>query len=867
MSKHAVLSSQLVTVFVDGQPVQVAANANLIQACEKAGKYVPHYCWHPALSVPGNCRLCLVKIEGSPRLVAGCHTGVKEGLKIFTLDKEVDDSRVGMMEFLLANHPLDCPVCDRGGECSLQRFSMDYGQGESRFYGNKKRRFNKPNADPLISIERNRCIHCTRCIRFCDELAGDAVLGMFGRGDGSYIGTFGDGPVSNIYSGNVIDMCPVGCLTNKPYRFKARAWELRQIPSTCTLCSTGCPVTYWMRSGLVYRTTPPAQKSDQFGKYTLDVDTVDFICNQGRFGNDFGRAGDRETRVLVRKDGKLAESTAGEAVKLVAAKLKEAANKGRVGVLVSPRLTNEELFLAQLVTRLGLQSNNIDWRLRLPHAEAAAAYTEAQAIADGSLDNIEQYDVTVLVSSALQQTMPISAMEIKEAARRGQTRLFVVASRPDKFLTDQARETVALPPDQLEAFVAGLGGDGLWPESAIEAGNLLRETIQGAKKVLIAYEPGMLSGHAAVSLVRAVRALKAKYGEKLHTLPLIRDTNATGAFFVGAQPDRLPSAPLLHGESRNRYTQEFGAGTPAGAGLSGPEILAKAAAGEIEALLILGAGDLLEHHPDAALVKRALDRVPFVAVSDLFATGASEKASVFLPAANFYERPGTILNVEGRVGLQSRAERPVGGARGDFEWLSDLAAALNVKLPAGTVSDIFKLLQKIGQTEGAIETGHPNTGSILARNPQGHTVFRGDERLERAVIRRVESPNGFKAAQPALGRPSQGLALVWDDILQGRDANGDRAEQRDILQAKPTAEVSASTLAELKLHDRDEAILTIEGTEHRVTVRLRPGLPAGLVWVARNVLLFRVSADLKTLPGVSLKSAPVALAQPVGAAR
>jgi NADH-quinone oxidoreductase subunit G len=242
---------ETVTVTVDGRETQFPKGQNLLKALLDSGIHIPHYCWHPSLSVAGNCRLCMVEIEGQPRPAVSCNMACTDGLKIRTDSELVLDARKGMMEFLLQNHPLDCPICDRGGECMLQRYSMQHGTGTARTV-DQRRRFEKPQFDPLIDIERNRCIMCTRCVRFMDEEAGDHVLGVFGRGDRNYIGTEGNGPVSSIFSGNIIDLCPVGCLTSKPFRFKARPWELQQVNSTCTLCSAGCETTAWIRDGQVY---------------------------------------------------------------------------------------------------------------------------------------------------------------------------------------------------------------------------------------------------------------------------------------------------------------------------------------------------------------------------------------------------------------------------------------------------------------------------------------------------------------------------------------------------------------------------------------------------------------------------------------
>ncbi|KPL10436.1 hypothetical protein AMJ85_05720, partial [candidate division BRC1 bacterium SM23_51] len=246
------------TLTIDGQQVTAADGTRVIEAAKKLGIDIPHYCYHPSLSVAGSCRLCLVEVEGMPNLALACDTKVHEGMIVRTNTAKVAHARQDMLEFLLLNHPLDCPVCDRGGECILQWYAMDYGSASTRTT-EPRRRFRKPRFDPLIELERNRCILCSRCVRFLDEIAGEHVLGVFQRGNRAHIGTFEDRPIRTIFSGMIIDYCPVGSLTSKPFRFKARAWELQQVQSTCPYCAAGCPVTLWMRGGAIHRVTSPTR--------------------------------------------------------------------------------------------------------------------------------------------------------------------------------------------------------------------------------------------------------------------------------------------------------------------------------------------------------------------------------------------------------------------------------------------------------------------------------------------------------------------------------------------------------------------------------------------------------------------------------
>ena len=373
-----------VTLTIDDQEVTVPKGTNLIEAAKAIDSYVPHYCYHPSLSIDGNCRLCLVEVEKMPKLTIGCNTIAQDGMVVHTKSEQVLDAQKGMMEFLLVNHPLDCPVCDRGGECQLQRFSMDYGVSDSRMI-DEKRKFPKENFDPLIDLERNRCIVCTRCVRFMDQVGGQRLLGVFSRGNTDHIGTHNNIPVStNKFSGNVIDMCPVGALTSKPYRFKSRNWELQQVQGTCTLCSSGCRVTHWVKNGKIYRTTPPTRPQNQ--DYKLDEDTMEFICNTGRFGHDFAHSDERFMMPLI--EGEL--KTWGEAIDTTVESLKKY-NGDEIGFLVSPRFSMEEMLQVNHLARGVFRTNNIDWRGSLIDPESTKAWSIAYDNADGQIEDPQPF--------------------------------------------------------------------------------------------------------------------------------------------------------------------------------------------------------------------------------------------------------------------------------------------------------------------------------------------------------------------------------------------------------------------------------------------------------------------------------------------
>ncbi|MGH7369817.1 MAG: molybdopterin-dependent oxidoreductase [Candidatus Methylomirabilaceae bacterium] len=352
----------MIRLTIDGVPINVAPGTSILEAVLRSGREIPHFCYHPKLQVVGSCRMCQVEVHGAPKLVISCATPVAEGMEVLTASEKAAKAQKAVLEFLLLNHPLDCPICDKGGECPLQDYTLKYGPGESRFIEEKIHRIKHQPIGPFVIFDAERCILCTRCTRFCQDVVGTAELGVFSRGDKSEIGLFPGRSLDNKYSGNVIDLCPVGALTSRDYRFKARPWDLiHQTPTICGLCSAGCNIIVDVRfkeGGQQLLRVRPRINDDVNGHW---------ICDEGRFEFHFAQDRGRIGEPLVREDGELRPTSWDEAIEQVATSLAAIMQKrgpAAIGVIASAGLTNEEAFLVRRLFGEGLGVPNIDHRVR-----------------------------------------------------------------------------------------------------------------------------------------------------------------------------------------------------------------------------------------------------------------------------------------------------------------------------------------------------------------------------------------------------------------------------------------------------------------------------------------------------------------------
>ncbi|HUP87173.1 MAG TPA: NADH-quinone oxidoreductase subunit NuoG [Acidimicrobiales bacterium] len=616
-----------VSITVDGEVIEAKPGEMIIAAAERAGTYIPRFCYHPRMRPVGMCRMCLVEVKG-PRgfvLSPACYVPVAEGQEVVTNSPEVKKAQDGVLEFLLVNHPLDCPVCDKGGECPLQDQTFTFGPGETRFV-EEKRHWEKPiNLSPLVQIDRERCIQCDRCTRFADEIAGDPLIEFIGRGASTEINTFPDEPFSSYFSGNTVQACPVGALLAVPYRFRARPWDLEQVESTCTQCAVGC------------RIAVQSSRDDLTRYLGLDSDPVNhgWLCDKGRFSFEAVNSDLRLGHPLVRRSpsGSLSGKQGDELVEAAWADALDAAATAMsdartgfggesIGVIGGARLANEDAYAWAKLAKGVLGTDSVDCQLGdgLP-AELVLGLPRA------TIDEACSASAVVLLAGDIKEELPVLYLRLRGAAVGDGVPLIELSPRGTG-LTKYASTAIGYRPGEaLGAVRELLDGD----------------VDLGANPVVVLGRPTV--AESASSIVDAVGALVSSV-PGVRFLSALRRGNVHGALDAGLAPGVLPGRVSLD-EGREWFADGWGK-TPPSRGRDTTAILQAAAAGELQAIVLLGA-DPLSDFPDTALAKAALERVPFVLAVDTFLTESNRLADVVLAAATFAERPGTTTNIEGRV--------------------------------------------------------------------------------------------------------------------------------------------------------------------------------------------------------------------------
>lgn len=630
----------MVEIELDGQKVEVTEGSMVMHAAEKAGVYIPHFCYHKKLSIAANCRMCLVDVEKAPKPMPACATPVTAGMVVRTQSAKAISAQQSVMEFLLINHPLDCPICDQGGECQLQDLAVGYGQGKSR-YEEEKRVVPAKEVGPLISMEEmSRCIQCTRCVRFGQEIAGDMEFGMSNRGEDAQIETFVGRTVNSELSGNMIDICPVGALTSKPFRYSARTWELSRRKSVSPHDSTGANLIVQVKNGRVMRVVPFENE---------DINEC-WIADRDRFSYEALNSDERLTRPMIKQGGEWKEVDWQTALEYVANGLRNVQQQhgaGAVGLLASPHSTVEELALAAKLMR-GLGSDNIDHRLRAAeHPAFEGARWLGMPIAE-----LSHLDHVLVVGSRLRKDHPLFAQRIRQAVRHGATLDVLASDREFKGGQDWAmpvRQSVIANADQwvqlmanLAAAVAQLRGV-TCPVSATADANALamaQQLIQGSNKAILL---GNAAAHHAQAsdLLGLAQWVAAQTGARFGVLT--EAANTVGAQVVGAQP--------LNG------------------GLNAAQMLS----GEVKALVLLNnepAFDSVKGIGGLAHTDMVVSLSPFKANMDI--------ADVMLPISPFTETSGTFVNAEGRVQSFHAVVPPLGETRPAWKVLRVLCNLLGI---------------------------------------------------------------------------------------------------------------------------------------------------------------------------------------------
>jgi NADH-quinone oxidoreductase subunit G len=726
-----------ISISLDGRSISAKPGEMLIAAAERAGTYIPRFCYHPRMEPVGMCRMCLVEVDG-PRgatLQPACFIAVAEGMVVDSTSEKVKKAQDGVLEFLLANHPLDCPVCDKGGECPLQDQTLAYGPGESRFV-EEKRHFEKPIAiSDLVLLDRERCIQCARCTRFASEVAGEAQIDFAGRGDAVEVATFPTEPFSSYFSGNTVQICPVGALTATPYRFTARPWDLDQVESTCTTCSVGCRVAVQSSSNRLTRLlgidSEPVNHGwlcdkGRFAFESVNGDEVDASpvdealadaavdvapataaqvvslgVSRGQFLGEAHETGRFEHGRLiepkVRKNGELVATSWGEALEAAAAglaKAKSVHGAGSIGVIGGARLTNESAYAWAKLAKGIIGTDSVDAQLGdgLP---ADLVLGLPRATIQGACDA----SVLITLAGDLREELPVLFLRLRDSVR-GATALIELSPTPTA-LTPLATASLPIRPGDAPVVARALCGDdaastqlAAHPEGTsindaalTAARSALQSHADGDGVVVVLGRPSYAESGEVVA--EAARVL-AQALPKATFLPALRRGNVFGAIDMGLAPGLLPGRVSL--SSGGQWFTEAWGSVPRETGRDTAAILAsmasESAVGEVAALILLGA-DPLNDFPDRAAAEAALSAGHFVvAVTGHPSESVDVHADVVLPCAVAHERPGTTTNLEGRVTRLGQKLTAPGFAWPDWMIAAELAAALGSDLGVSSANDL-----------------------------------------------------------------------------------------------------------------------------------------------------------------------------------
>jgi NADH-quinone oxidoreductase subunit G len=796
------MSDDQITVVIDGVEVAATQGMMLVDAAKHGDIEIPVFCYEPKLGHPvGACRMCMVEIEGIPKLQTACSTPVRDGMVVYTQNERVKEAQNAVVEFLLVNHPLDCPVCDKGGECPLQDIAMGWGPGKSRVI-DPKRHFQKPiPLSPLIKIDRERCILCYRCVRFSQEVAEDEQLQLLERGSSTFVGTFDDRPYIAPFHGNIIELCPVGALTSDAYRFRARPWDIEDAGTVCTLCPSQCNIKLTVRDERIQRV---------LARDNTEVDDG-WLCDKGRFGYQMAESGERITEPMVRSGGELRPATWEEALQAAAAGLRDAGE--RTAAIVGGSSSNEEGYLAQRIVRKALGSPHVESRPaggpgvearrtdgRGPGGMIRKSLVElsrpelAASVAD--LDRAES--ILVLGTDPL-HSMPILDLRIRKAVRLRSAHLAIATDRPTA-LDGGAEETARCAPGFTEGFVSALAAE-LGVEGHERAPG---ELGSDAERIAGTLKPGstviVFAGADSPALVDCARALRLEEdGAGLIEVP--DGANGRGLREVGCIPVAGPGI------------------SDAEQGLEAPGIRNALQEGDLDAALLVNA-DPVRDFADGPAWGEALGKAKFVLSVSMFEDVSTRQADVVFPAESYAEKEGTVTHPDGRLQRLRPGTPPPGSVRPMWEVLAELSALLGEETGIESAPDALTAIA----SEVPFYAG-------LTHEEIGGTGIRWQERSAAGSFPRIEaeraSISGWLSASDGNGGAEEPRIQVgtYRDLWAAEVT--DRSPALRFLAPKQAVELAPADADRLGLGSGDEVDVRSNGTSVRARIsiheRVKPG--------------------------------------------
>ncbi|PDS74765.1 NADH-quinone oxidoreductase subunit NuoG [Rhizobium sp. L43] len=830
----------MVSITIDGQTLEVEAGSTVLQAAQRLGVDIPTFCYLKRLPPLASCRMCLVEIEGVRRLQPSCATAATDGMVVRTNTPLIEETRSSMLDMLLANHPLDCPICDKGGECELQNMVMAYGPRESQFRDDK-RVFHSEDIrlSPVIIMNVNRCIQCQRCVRMCEEVVGAVALGTVEKGMDTAVTGFEGSLASCDQCGNCVEVCPVGALMSFPYRYKARPWDLVETDTVCPHCGTGCQLTVGTRKGEFMRVR---------SKWDEGVNR-ETLCVRGRFGLDFVASRDRIKRPMIRRDGALVPVSWDEAGDYLRRRL--SAVEGKVaGGLASPRLPNEVLYQFQKLMRTAFRTNNIDCSSRWSTPFDTLGPLLAAFNSRAPLEEVIGNDCVLVVGGNVTEENPVTEYLLRDGVRRRQTGLLMLSARPSRLDADASVVVRVLPGGEaasLATVVASLvmavgqalPGDVLAGIGAIIGKPAASTGIEGPDRLAAALKEGSsVTVLVSVDLLRSpeARATLQQINNLLHVLRLLGKgpamqflfdrANQMGAWDMGVLPVALPGLRAVADDvARTTLARNWGAEIPSEPGADLDAILELCVGGRMGALYIAGTDPLIAY-PDRDFVTRALGAADLLVVQDAFLTDTAGLAEVVLPAAGYGEETGTFTNNEGRTQTVRKFREPAFEARSNLAIFDFVAALRNQALRPSTQGEIFDEIARLvpayqGLTQDALGADGAFTKAVPA--PPADVFF----------------------APPPVPTAADRLMLITGNCLFH---NGYLSERSDILNTvanDPYVAMSAQDTAQLGLSDGDQVKVRSAQGELTAQLKVDRRFPKGLVFVPENYRALRLNSLMR----------------------
>ncbi len=781
-----------VTITVDGVEMQVPPGELLIKAAQDNGNYIPRFCWHPRMKPVGMCRMCLVEVEG-PRgraLIPACMQPVNDGMVVHTQSPVAKKAQEGVLEFLLINHPLDCPVCDRGGECPLQDQTMTFGPGESRFV-EEKRHYEKPiPISDLVLLDRERCILCARCTRFSEEISGDPLIEFNDRGNNTQVLTFPDEPFNSYFSGNTVQICPVGALTATAYRFRARPWDLQIVESVSPHHTEGSRISVHASQNEVLRFLAVDNGPTNQG----------WLSDKERFGFEYIGSDQRLTEPLIREGDTFRTATWGEALDVVAERLGQIieSNGGNaVGAIGGARGTNEDAYALAKFMRVTVGTNNLDAQLD----DGLDPQFLAGVVDRARIDDLETAKAILVWSADLKEENPILYLRVRRAAQELGARLVVVHPRRTG-LDDRATHKLVYQPglgdSMLEQLAEGTG----------EAAAARRALAEGPVVAIVGRTGLTEDPRLAESVAAFARDLP---GAKV--LPLVRRSNTYGALDMGVAPTLLPGRlSIADGTGASALAEAWGCRLPDRIGFDTAAMLRRAIDREVKALILVGA-DPVRDVPSGQGAA-ALEAADFVVSLDLFRTDSNALADVILPVEGFAEKEGTVTNVEGRVQKVNRVVAAPGQARADWSVLDELATRLgrpiDLTSPESVAKEIAELAPAYRGVTWELLEWDEREGAVV---PYGDTI----QPLQYVPVR-------SSSATPAETSLHLARTLYDDGVLMRH------SQSLHHLAPGAAAYLDPTHAASLGVEEGDQ--VTVNGVT--LTVAIDPSLAGGTVYVPFN---------------------------------